>query len=159
MTFMKLKAAFACTLLLFACCQGEHRPETPEPERHLGLHKLTIGEAVVYVDVARTDAARQQGLMYRESMPQDEGMVFVYPDQRYLSFYMKNTLIALSIAYIDQKGVIRQILDMQPLDESSHEAIVPVQYALEVNQGWFQKNSVKVGDSVANLPSPEGAEE
>jgi uncharacterized membrane protein (UPF0127 family) len=160
------KAAILCTLLLFACCQGERLPEpresrlpeTPAPSRP-GLHKLTIRDAVVYVDIAQTNAARQQGLMFRKSMPENEGMVFVYPEPDTLSFWMKNTEIPLSLAYIDETGRIFQLVNMKPHDETGHESVAPAQYVLEVNVGWFDKHGIKTGDIVENLPSAEGAEE
>ena len=155
MNYPGIRATAACALLLFACCRSERQPQAPQPAPHPGLYKLTIGDAAVYVDIARTYPARQQGLMYRKSMPEDEGMLFVYPDSDMRSFWMKNTHIPLSLAY----GTILQLVDMQPLDESSHPSEKPAQYVLEVNQGWFEKHGVKVGDMADNLPSPEGAEQ
>ena len=154
----KKRTTLLLAVLLFACCRGERRPEQQEPERHIGLHRLTIGKANVYVDIASTGAAREQGLMFVESLPEDEGMLFIYPDSDMRSFWMKNTLIPLSLAYIDTKGVIFQIIDMLPLDETGHPSDKPAQYVLEVNRGWFEKNGVKIGDSISNLPSPEGAQ-
>jgi uncharacterized membrane protein (UPF0127 family) len=161
MELLRVKLLIMCTLLAFACCQNERQPGPPEPPRqskHEGLHKLLIGKTPVYVEIAMTDAARQFGLMKRKSMPEDEGMLFVYPECDWRSFWMKDTLIALSLAYLDKNGVILEILDMEPLDETSHPSSKPAQYALEVNKGWFKKHGIKAGDSVANLPSPEGAD-
>jgi len=107
----------------------------------------------VQVEVADDVAEQAKGLMYRKALGEDRGMLFVYPDERELSFWMKNTLIPLSIAYIDSEGRIVDILDMKPLDDKPphYTSSEPVQYALEVNQGFFEKEGVKVGDH-AELP-------
>ena len=107
----------------------------------------------VQVEVADDVAEQAKGLMYRKALSEDRGMLFVYPDERELSFWMKNTLIPLSIAYIDSEGRIVDILDMKPLDDKPphYTSSEPVQYALEVNQGFFEKEGVKVGDH-AELP-------
>ena len=123
-----------------------------------GLRTLTIdtsaGKKVeVRVEVADDPYERARGLMYRTALGKDRGMLFVYPDEQDLSFWMKNTLIPLSIAYIDSEGHIVDILDMKPLDDKppQYRSSEPVQYALEVNQGFFEEKGVKVGDRV-NLP-------
>jgi uncharacterized membrane protein (UPF0127 family) len=96
--------------------------------------------------------------MYRKSMPENEGMVFVYPEPEMLSFWMKNTEIPLSLAYIDETGKIFQLVDMKPHDETGRGSTAPAQYVLEVNVGWFKKHRIKTGDQVEDLPSAEGAE-
>lgn len=159
MRMLRIGVLFVCVMFLCACCQGEHPSASGTQKLHIGLHKLTIGTTDVYVEIAQSNAARSFGLMQRKSMPEDEGMLFVYPEADFRSFWMKDTLIALSLAYIDENGRILQLVDMEPLDESSHPSVGQAQYALEVNQGWFEKNGIKVGDAVANLPSAEGAEE
>src|SRR5215203_1376185 len=104
----------------------------------------------VRVEIANNPFERARGLMYRTALGEDRGMLFVYPGEQKLSFWMKNTLIPLSIAYIDSEGRIVDILDMKPLDDKSPHYVSsePVQYALEVNQGFFEKRGVKVGDRV-----------
>ena len=81
-------------------------------------------------------------------LPENEGMLFVYRREEVLSFWMKNTSIPLSIAFIDKKGVITEIRDMEPMGMDSVRAAKPAQYALEVNRGWFTKNGIKVGAKV-----------
>lgn len=156
MALVRAKIVFSCAVLVFACCQGETR-WVNEPAEHTGLHRLTIGEAVVYVDIARASSAREQGLMYRKSLPENEGMLFVYARPGERSFYMKNTYIPLSLAYIDGRGEIFQLVQMEPLDETSRISEKPAQYVLEVNRGWFVRHGIQIGDKVQNLPSPEGA--
>lgn len=109
----------------------------------------SLGESVVVpVEIAATDAERQMGLMGRASLAADVGMLFVFDAEQPLSFWMKDTLIPLSIAYIDAAGRIVDIQDMQPLDETPHPSAAPAQYALEVNQGFFAANGIQVGDLV-----------
>jgi uncharacterized membrane protein (UPF0127 family) len=107
----------------------------------------------VRVEVADNIAEQEKGLMYRKSLGEDRGMLFVYPAERELSYWMKNTYIPLSIAYIDSEGRIVDILDMKPLDDKPphYTSSEPVQYALEVNKGFFEKEGVKEGDR-AELP-------
>jgi uncharacterized protein len=107
----------------------------------------------VRVEIADGPFEQQRGLMYRTSLGEDRGMLFVYRREQPLSFWMKNTKIPLSIAYIDSKGRITDILDMKPLDDKPPHYVSsePVQYALEVNQGFFDERGVKVGDH-AELP-------
>jgi hypothetical protein len=109
----------------------------------------SLGEMVpVQVEIADTAAEWQMGLMGRTALAQDAGMLFVFDQEQLLSFWMKDTLIPLSIAFIDSQGRIVDIQDMQPLDETSHQSAVPAQYALEVNQGFFGERGIMIGDTV-----------
>jgi uncharacterized protein len=107
----------------------------------------------VLVEIADGPFEQERGLMHRTALGEDRGMLFVYPDERPLSFWMKNTLIPLSIAYIDSEGRITDILNMKPLDDRPPHYVSSefVQYALEVNEGFFEERGVKVGDH-ADLP-------
>jgi uncharacterized membrane protein (UPF0127 family) len=108
----------------------------------------SAGERVeVPVEIAATDAERETGLMGRTSLSEDAGMLFVFDQDQQLAFWMKDTLIPLSIAYIDGGGRIVDIQDMQPLDETPHTSAAPARYALEVNQGFFAARGIQVGDS------------
>ena len=119
-----------------------------------GLRTLVIdasgGKVEVRVEVADDLAEQAKGLMYRTTLGENRGMLFVYPDERELSFWMKDTLIPLSIAFIDSERRIIDIQDMKPLDDEPphYVSAEPAQYALEVNQGFFEKGGVKVGDRV-----------
>ena len=110
-------------------------------------------EVEVRVEIADGLFEQQRGLMHRTSLGEDRGMLFVYRREQPLSFWMKNTRIPLSIAYIDSKGRITDILDMKPLDDKPPHYVSsePVRYALEVNQGFFEERGVRVGDH-ADLP-------
>jgi uncharacterized protein len=125
---------------------GEKTPELPTVTIH-----ASCGEEVrVRVEVADDPAEQAKGLMERTTLGENRGMLFVFPEERELSFWMKNTLIPLSIAYIDSEGRIVDILNMKPLDDRPPHYVSsePAQYALEVNQGFFEKRGVKVGDRV-----------
>ncbi len=102
----------------------------------------------IRVEVARTPEERAQGLMGRRHLGKEEGMLFVFEEEGYHRFWMKDTLIPLSIAFIDREGRIVQITDMKPLTLTSHAPPKPILYALEMTQGWFSKNGIKVGDRV-----------
>lgn len=111
------------------------------------------GERVeVEAEIAEDEAKRRKGLMERTELAENAGMLFVYDREQSLSFWMRNTLIPLSIAYIGAEGRIVDIQDMQPLDETPHPSAEPAQYALEVNQGLFEERGVEVGDEV-EVPS------
>ena len=102
----------------------------------------------IKVEIARTDEERARGLMYRDKLPDGKGMLFVFEYDQQLSFWMKNTYIPLSIAFIASDGRIIDIKDMQPLDLSSVQSSRPVRYALEVPRGWFSRVGVRPGDRV-----------
>jgi len=139
---------FVLLLLTSAC-------STPRSAAGLLVIPLVIGDHKIEVELAQGPAEQARGLMYRREMGWDQGMLFVYPDERVLSFWMKNTFIPLSIAFIDGQGTIVHIADMKPQDRTSHSSTRPVRYALEMNQGWFEKAGVGTGDrAVFELPKP-----
>ena len=120
-------------------------------ETRLRTSTIAIGPHRLKVEVVRTDPDRARGLMFREKLGRDEGMLFVFDEPAYHSMWMKNTLIPLSVAFVDQSGAIINIADMQPHTRDSHAASKPVKYALEVNQGWFKKRGVKPGAKVEGI--------
>ena len=113
-----------------------------------GLPKIPVylKEKEIWVEVVRTPEERAQGLMGRKHLGEDEGMLFIFEKEDYHSFWMKNTLIPLSIAFIDREGKILRIADMEPLTLDSHPPPKPILYALEMSKGWFSTNSLQVGD-------------
>jgi len=118
-------------------------------ESRPGKVQLTIGGARLWAEVAEDEAARSQGLMYRRQMPEDEGMLFVFEYPQPLSFWMRNTLIPLEIAFVAGDGRILNILEMKPLDEGPrYNSSGPALYAIEANAGWFRNNGIKAGDKV-----------
>ncbi|MDA3900452.1 MAG: DUF192 domain-containing protein [Spirochaetes bacterium] len=100
-------------------------------------------------EIADSPTSRAYGLMHREKLDKNSAMIFIFKVDDYLNFWMKNVTLPLSIAFIDNTGTIKDIHRMKPLDASvSYLSSVPVRYALEVNQGWFKTNKVKVGHKV-----------
>ncbi|PKL79264.1 MAG: hypothetical protein CVV27_02125 [Candidatus Melainabacteria bacterium HGW-Melainabacteria-1] len=123
-------------------------PTATESPSAVVLPTLKLGNATLSIELACTPAQQQQGLMHRRELPPNQGMLFVFEREQGLSFWMKNTYIPLSIAYLDARGRIVDIQDMQPLDESTHPSAAPARYALEVNQGWFRRHGVAVGQEI-----------
>jgi len=114
-----------------------------------GLQRLTINGISLYVETAQTDDERQRGLMFRETLPPDEGMLFVFPVAQIQSFWMRNTFIPLDIAFIAEDGAIIDIQHMKPVDESVlYTSTGPALYALEVNAGWFAQHRIEAGTRV-----------
>lgn len=112
--------------------------------------KLFVGEKKIEVEIADSDERRAHGLMFVESLPKEQGMLFVFDEEETRSFWMKNTLIPLSIAYINKDMVITEILDMQPAPlgaarPKSYPSRKKSMYALEMNIGWFEKNKIWPG--------------
>ena len=128
-------------------------PATAENSRaqpRLKTIKLYLGSAELTVEIADENHERQAGMMHRTTMPENEGMLFVFPYPHQSGFWMKNTIVPLSIAYIDPASRVIEIHDMQPGNTKPVESrSARVQYALEVNQGWFAKNGIKPGAVLA----------
>ena len=122
---------------------------TAAPALKKGVLTITnsAGEDVkVQVEIADTEPARQLGLMFRETVPVDAGMLFDFNGETQSGFWMANTILPLSIAFIGEDGTIVSIADMQPLDTNTTEAGGPYRYALEVNQGFFRAHNINAGD-------------
>jgi uncharacterized protein len=121
--------------------------------RTVTIHTSRGEEVKVRVEIADNASEHARGLMYRTTLAENRGMLFIFEGEQKLSFTMKNTLIPLSIAFIGSEGRIVDIQDMKPLDDDppSYVSARPAQYALEVNQGFFEERGVEVGDR-AKLP-------
>lgn len=110
---------------------------------------VSVAEQALTVELAATPRARHCGLSHRDKLPAQRGMLFVFPAPVRVPFWMKDTRIALSIAFLDRDGRILALADMTPLDTSRvHHPAMPYHYALEVNRGWFAQHDVDVGDQV-----------
>ena len=161
----RLRGAGACWALLFtAACgtggEGGGAQDVPTPllSQEAGSPAdsgaQVAGDLVVMraagheirVEIADDQAEKERGLMFRESLPDDQGMLFVYPTQATRSFWMRNTLIPLDIAFIDPDGLIVDIQQMQPQTDELTTSKHPAMYALEMNLGWFEANGVQVGE-------------
>jgi uncharacterized membrane protein (UPF0127 family) len=115
---------------------------------------MPIGSRTYTLEVADTPASREQGLMKRDAMPADHGMLFVFPDVDQRSFWMKHTRIPLEILYLDASGRVVHAASMKPYDLSRVPSYTPAKYAIELNAGQLAANGAKVGDQ---LSIPEGA--
>ena len=140
-------------VLLLALCSAYAVADPALPEIVLGIkgHKLTA-------EVAASEPQRANGLMYRRMLPENRGMLFVFPEIAIHGMWMMNTYIPLSVAFLDQNGVIINIADMAPHTRNSHTAARPAKYALEANLGWFRKNGIKPGakvEGLAQTPAPQ----
>jgi len=127
-----------------AFAQGQGQPRLPTLSLAFGKHKLLA-------EIAASPQSRERGLMFRYEMKDDEGMLFVFPSAQRQSFWMKNTPLPLSIAFIDVRGVILNIRDMMPFTTDGHPSEGEALYALETNRGWFAQRGIKAGDRVLGL--------
>lgn len=116
--------------------------------------KLKIGNQTVTAEIAATEASRTHGLMNRASLPNGHGMIFVFDTVDVYCFWMKDTTLPLSIAFIDDRGTVINTDDMQPLSEAAHCPLGAIRYALEMKQGWFAAHHVAAGSQVSGLPEP-----
>lgn len=114
--------------------------------QEISILKADGSSVILHAEIAATDKEREQGLMYRRELPAGEGMLFVFDHDQTMSFWMKNTFIPLSIAYISSDGIILEIHDMKPHREIPVTSSRSARYALEVPQGWFETAGVKTGD-------------
>jgi hypothetical protein len=122
----------------------------------LVTYPLKIKGHSVRAELADTEEARLTGLMFRDSLPENSGMLFVYEREDRYAMWMKNTYVPLSVAFIDRRGVILNIEDMEPQTLDSHASAGPATYALEMNRGWFKKRGIKKGDRVLGLDKLPG---
>ena len=113
------------------------------------MKTIKVGSAELQVAIAETPEEREQGLMHIKGMPCNHGMLFKFSEEKILSFWMKNTAIPLSIAFIDENMQIVEIQNMKPLDEKPIKSTKMAKYALETNKGWFDRNNISVGDRVS----------
>lgn len=149
-----LKAAFSAPLflvfLILASCGGENdrfpgqAPSAPNPT--LPIVTIKSGSVPLKVELATTSDQRERGLMFRKSLASGTGMLFVFESDQRLAFWMKNTKIPLSVAYLSSDGTIREIHDLEPESLAAVQSDSSLRYALEVPQGWFVKAGLKVGD-------------
>jgi len=131
-------------IVSFASCKDDSRLPTTE----LTILRSDGSKVFVEAEIADTEETRNRGFMDREEIPDGTGMVFIFDRDQILGFWMKNTPHPLSIAYIDSTGKIRDIYHMTPFSMASWTSTVSVRYALEVPQGWFEREGIKVGDKV-----------
>ena len=150
-TFNTLTWALALGALLWlAGSQAAQAQNGPQPR--LQTIDLTAGMHVIRAELAITPAQQATGMMFRTEMPGNEGMLFVNNDLGVRCFWMRNTLIPLTIAFLAEDGTIVNLADMQPRSEASHCSAQPVRYALEMRQGWFAKRGIQAGARLRGKP-------
>lgn len=128
----------------------QHAPSWAQ--QNFPAQQFTIGMHVIQAEMATTEAQRQLGLMHRKMLGPNQGMMFVFDRPQQYCMWMKNTLIPLSVAFINNKNVILNIEEMQPQTLNNHCAVQPALYALEMNANWFKRKGIKPGDKVGLNP-------
>jgi len=123
-----------------------------QPQMNLPRTKLSAGMHVLDVQLAQTPQERQIGLMFRREMPQHEGMLFVFEQATVQCFWMRNTYIPLTAAFVADDGTIVNLADMKPLSDDSHCSTKPVRFVLEMNQGWFARRNIPAGYRLGGAP-------
>ena len=147
MTSFPTRAAAALALLLAgAIASAQDAPQ------QLPVIRLSTGMHVLQVQLAQTPEQQQIGLMFRKTMGTNEGMLFVFDEPRQQCFWMKNTLLPLSVAFIADDGSVVNIDDMKPQTLDSHCSTRPVRFVLEMNVGWFDKRGIKAGSKFEGEP-------
>ncbi len=138
---------FTLCLVMAGSALAQDAPQTSLPRV-----KLSAGMHLIDAQVAQTSDQRTIGLMFRKEMPQHEGMLFVFEQASGLCFWMKNTVLPLTAAFVADDGTIVNLADMKPQTTDSHCALKPVRYVLEMNQGWFAKRGFKAGSKLGGPP-------
>jgi uncharacterized membrane protein (UPF0127 family) len=144
-----------CLSAAVVCGFGSALAQTPQPK--LPTIALNAGIHVIRAEVAQSPEERMLGLMFRSSMPVNDGMLFAFEQAGVQCFWMKNTLLPLSAAFVADDGRIVNIEDMQPQTEASHCSAKPVRFVLEMNQGWFARRGIKPGSRLQGAPFANGA--
>ena len=128
------------------------QPAAEQPQMDLPRVKLAAGMHMIDAQVAATPQQRSTGLMFRTQMPQHEGMLFVFEQPAVQCFWMKNTLLPLTAAFVADDGTLVNLADMQPRSLDSHCSTQPVRYVLEMNQGWFARRGLQAGSRIGGPP-------
>jgi uncharacterized membrane protein (UPF0127 family) len=144
------RAAFALVCLLGGIAGSPMAAAQGVPQQGLPVVSLQAGMHIIRAEVAADPGSRATGLMFRQSLGPNQGMLFVFGERAMHCFWMRNTLIPLSIAFLDDSGRIVNIADMAPQTEDSHCPAAPVRYALEMEKGWFERRGIAAGSQLAN---------
>ena len=151
-------SSLACMAALMSMLVSIDASAQDGPQLNLQRVKLLAGMNVIDAQLALTPEQRQIGLMMRKDMPQHEGMLFVFEQPAQQCFWMKNTLLPLTAAFVADDGTIVNLADMKPQTMDSHCSAQPVRYVLEMNRGWFAKKAIKAGSKLAARRSIAGVE-
>lgn len=150
MKHMLLRLTFRLSCLLAMCALPAWAQDSPQ----LRLPRVTLsaGMHLINAQVAATPEQRTMGLMHRRDMPANEGMLFVFEQPAGQCFWMKNTLLPLTAAFVADDGTIVNLADMKPQSLDSHCSAQPVRYVLEMHQGWFEKRGIQAGARLGGAP-------
>lgn len=147
----RLASRFLFLVFGLALASGVGAQSGPQPT--LPTTRLTAGMHIITAELATTDRSRTIGMMFREKTAPNHGMLFVFEYKAQQCFWMRNTPLPLSIAFIEDDGTILQITDMAPRNDSLHCSQRPVRFALEMEQGWFARKGLAVGAKLGGLPT------
>ena len=146
-----MKKFFVCSALVFQLLllpAGAQNAVPLEPQIHLPRTTIQAGMRRIDAQVAAQPRELAIGLMFRKSMPAHEGMIFVFPESSRQCFWMRNTLMPLSVAFLSEDGHIINTAEMRALSDTPHCSAKPAKYVLEMNKGWFKKAGLKAGDQL-----------
>lgn len=150
--------AFVLAIAMVACDNGSAQPAAPAWPSAQAAVQGGGKSYSLHLEIANTESRREQGLMFRQSLDDADGMLFIFPGPTTSAFWMKNTYIPLDIAYLDTDGRVLEIRDGKPLDETPLTPKQPYRYTLEVAGGWFARHALGVGSQLVlpqNLPAGE----
>jgi uncharacterized membrane protein (UPF0127 family) len=152
MMHIKLRSVCSLASILIFLTGPAQALEQTAPQPRLPTADLVAGMHVIKAELAITSTQQATGMMWRTDMPGNEGMLFVNQDDQVRCFWMKNTLVPLTIAYLTADGTIINLADMQPRDEQTHCSTRPARFALEMRQGWFAKRGIEAGFKLRGKP-------
>jgi len=152
LNFLARTSTVALSLGLSVLSLSASAQTAGEPQMNLQRTELSAGMHRIHAQVAQTPQQREVGLMHRKEMPAAEGMLFVFEQPAMQCFWMKNTLLPLTAAFVADDGTIVNLADMQPMTEDSHCSRKPVRYVLEMNQGWFKQKGIAEGTQLRGKP-------
>lgn len=143
----KVSIQFSKPLVIFLACALSTLNVLAQGSPQLQLPRITLnaGMHLIQTQVAQDFDQRQTGLMWRKEMPQNEGMLFVFEQAGVQCFWMRNTILPLTAAFVADDGTIVNLEDMKPMSDDSHCSKKPVRFVLEMNQGWFAKRNIQAG--------------
>jgi len=152
-SFLRKRCKAMWLALAVAALPVMARPDlAPAGQPALPQTQLSAGIHLIHAEIAADEATRARGLMFRQSLGTSDGMLFVFPRRDIQCFWMRNTLIALSAAFLDDDGTVVNIADMTPLTDTPHCSQQAVRYVLEMNQGWFAQRGIVAQSVIAGLP-------
>lgn len=142
----RIAVILALISITLGCAEKTDAQGIDKPNPQLPTITISSGNIDLVVEVADSEIERNRGLMFRKSLAEGKGMLFVFEYDQKIAFWMKNTSIPLSIAYLGSDGTIHQILDLVPFSQEARTSDRSIRYALEVPQGWFDRVGLKLGD-------------